>query len=326
METTRLGRSGARVSRLCLGTMNFGSETTEEDAFRIMDRALDAGINFFDTADVYGQKFGEWGKLPKEGRTERIVGKWLAQGDRRDRVVLATKVYGPMWEGPNGRGLSALHVRRAVEDSLRRLATDRIDLYQMHHVDRETPWDEVWQAMEILVAQGKVVYVGSSNFAGWHLAQACETASRRNLVGLVSEQSLYNLSVRAIELEVVPACRAYGVGILPWSPLGGGLLGGALAKANEGRRASERMQQSVERHRAQLERWEELCRALGEKPSDVALAWLLARPGVTAPIVGPRTLSQLEDAIHAETLKLDGETMKKLDDIWPGPGGEAPEA
>ena len=319
MDITHLGRSGLKVSRICLGTMNFGPETEEAVAHRIMDRALDAGINFFDTANVYG-----WGE--NKGRTETIIGRWLAQGNRRDRIVLATKVYGPMYDGPNGGRLSAYSIRRACDDSLRRLQTDRIDLYQIHHVDRETPWEEIWQAMEILVAQGKVLYVGSSNFAAWNVVQANEVAARRSFLGLVSEQSLYNLNARTIELEVVPACRAYGVGILPWSPLGGGLLGGALKKAASGRRASERLQKEIEKHRTKLEAYERLCGEIGEKPANVGVAWLLSRPGVTAPIVGPRTLEQLEDAVHAEKLKLSSEAMSKLDAIWPGPGGQAPEA
>jgi NDP-hexose C3-ketoreductase / dTDP-4-oxo-2-deoxy-alpha-D-pentos-2-ene 2,3-reductase len=327
MDTTRLGRTGLEVSRLCLGTMNFGPETSEADAFRIMDRALDAGIQFFDTANVYGQKTTEWGKLPKSGLTEQIVGRWLAQGGgRRERIVLATKVYGTMYEGPNGRGLSALHIRRACDDSLRRLRTDHVDLYQMHHVDRTAPWDEIWQAMELLVHQGKVVYVGSSNFAGWNLVQACETAARRGFLGLVSEQSLYNLSARTVELEVIPACRAYGLALLPWSPLGGGLLGGAPQRAAEGRRATDRVAQRVAANRSRLEPYEELCRELGRRPSEVALAWLLHRPGVTAPIIGPRTLEQLEEALQAAALALDDATLQRLDRMWPGPGGQAPEA
>jgi len=327
MDTPKLGRTGLRVSRLCLGTMNFGPETPETEAFRVMDRALEKGVFFFDTADVYGNHFGDWHRLPREGVTERIVGRWLAQDpSRRDRVVLATKVCGLMWEGPNGRGLSAYHVRKACEDSLRRLGTDRVDLYQMHHVDRDTPWDEIWQTMERLVQEGKVLYVGSSNFAGWHIAQASESASRRHFLGLASEQSLYNLAQRTVELEVLPACRTYGIGVLPWSPLAGGLLGGALRRVQEGRRASERLQKSVERRRPQLERWEKFCAELGRSPAVVALAWLLARPGVTAPIVGPRTVAQLDEAIEACDVKLDEAAAKTLDEIWPGPGGEAPEA
>jgi aryl-alcohol dehydrogenase-like predicted oxidoreductase len=320
MELTHLGRAGLKVSRICLGTMNFGPQTEEHDAQRIMDRALEVGINFFDTANVYG-----WGE--NKGKTETIIGRWLAQGGgRRDKVVLATKVYGAMYDVPNGGRLSAYHIRRACDDSLRRLQTDRIDLYQMHHVDRETPWDEIWQAMEGLVQQGKVLYVGSSNFAAWNIVQGIEAARQRHLVGLVSEQSLYNLAARTVELEIVPACRAYGVGIIPWSPLGGGLLGGALKKASEGRRAGERIQQAIDKQRPQLEAYEKLCAEIGEKPADVGLAWLLHRPGVTAPIVGPRTMDQLNDAVHAESMKLTDDVMKKLDAIWPGPGGQAPEA
>ncbi|HTQ48735.1 MAG TPA: aldo/keto reductase [Polyangiaceae bacterium] len=320
MELTRLGRTGLKVSRICLGTMNFGPETEEPEAHRIMDRAVESGINFFDTANVYG-----WGE--NKGKTETIIGRWLAQGGgRRDRVVLATKVYAPMHDYPNGGRLSAFHIRRACEDSLRRLQTDRIDLYQMHHVDRDTPWEEIWQAMELLVQQGKVLYVGSSNFAAWNIVQANEAAARRNFLGLVSEQSLYNLAARTVELEVLPACRAYGVGVIPWSPLAGGLLGGALAKAKEGRRAAERIQRAIEKHRPALERYEKLCAEIGEKPANVGVAWLLRRPGVTAPIVGPRTMEQLEDALHAEGLKLTDDVAKKLDEVWPGPGGQAPEA
>lgn len=321
MELTHLGRTGLKVSRICLGTMNFGPQTEEPDAQRIMDRALDVGINFFDTANVYG-----WNE--NKGKTESIIGRWLAQGGgRRDKIVLATKVYGAMYDGVvNGGRLSAFHIRRACDDSLRRLQTDRIDLYQMHHVDRETPWDEIWQAMELLVQQGKVLYVGSSNFAAWNIAQANEQAKQRHLLGLVSEQSLYNLAARMVELEVVPACLAYGVGILPWSPLGGGLLGGALRKASEGRRASDRIQKAIDKHRPQLEAYEKLCAEIGEKPADVGLAWLLRKPGVTAPIVGPRTLDQLNDAVHAEAMRLSDDAMSRLDAIWPGPGGQAPEA
>ena len=241
--------------------------------------------------------------------------------------MLATKVYGPMYDGvPNGGRLSAYHIRRACDDSLRRLQTDHIDLYQMHHVDRDTPWEEIWQAMELLVQQGKVLYVGSSNFAAWNIVQANEAAKQRHFLGLVSEQSLYNLAARTVELEVLPACRAYGVAVIPWSPLSGGLLGGALQKASEGRRAGERIQGMITKHRPALEAYEKLCAEIGEKPADVGVAWLLHRQGVTAPIVGPRTLGQLEDALHAEALKLSDEVMKKLDAIWPGPGGQAPDA
>jgi aryl-alcohol dehydrogenase-like predicted oxidoreductase len=320
MEYTRLGRTGLMVSRLCLGTMNFGPHTTEEDSFAIMDKALEQGINFFDTANVYGWKIGE-------GITEQIIGRWLAQGGgRREQVVLATKVFGRMGEGPNERRLSAYHIRRACEESLRRMQTDHIDLYQMHHIDRDTPWEEVWQAMEQLVREGKVLYVGSSNFAGWHIAQAQCEARARNFMGLVSEQSLYNLTERSIELEVIPACRHYGLGLIPWSPLAGGLLGGALQKQKEGRRSSEQATKELEKRRDKVQRYENLCRELDESPADVALGWLLHNPVVTAPIIGPRTMEQLTGSLRALEIIFDDETLAHLNEIWPGPGGEAPEA
>lgn len=320
MQYTYLGRTGLEVSRLCLGTMNFGPLTSEEDSFAIMDKALELEINFFDTANVYGWKLGE-------GITEQIIGRWFAQGGgRREKVVLATKVYNRMGEWPNERGLSAYHIRQACEDSLRRLQTDHIDIYQFHHIQRDTPWDEIWQAMETLVQQGKIIYAGSSNFGGWHIAQAQEAARKRNYFGLVSEQSLYNLNARMIELEVVPACRHYGLGIIPWSPLGGGLLGGVLKKIEEGRRASDRMQETLEKIRPQVEAYEALCNKIGEKPADVALAWLLKNPVVTAPIIGPRTMEQFTGSLRALEIGFDQETLDKLDEIWPGPGGESPEA
>jgi aryl-alcohol dehydrogenase-like predicted oxidoreductase len=320
MEYTQLGRTGLKVSRLCLGTMNFGPQTTEADSFAIMDKGHDLGINFFDTANVYGWKKGE-------GITEQIIGRWFAQGGgRREKTVIATKLYNTMGDWPNERGLSALHIRRACDESLRRLQTDYIDLYQMHHIDRSTPWEEIWQAMEVLVQQGKILYVGSSNFAGWHIAQANEAAKARHFVGLICEQSLYNLKDRTIELEVVPACKHYGLGLIPWSPLAGGMLGGALQKAKEGRRAEERQQKEIDEHRDQLERYEEFCTQIGEKPADVALAWLLHNPVVTAPIIGPRTLEQLTGSLRALEIKFSDEQLKLLDTIWPGPGGEAPEA
>lgn len=320
MEFAQLGRTGLKVSRLCLGTMNFGPQTTEEDSFAIMDKALDLDINFFDTANVYGWKLGE-------GVTEGIIGRWFAQGGgRRDKTVIATKVYGRMGTWPNQSRVSALSIRQSVEGSLKRMQTDYIDVYQMHHIDRNTPWEETWQAMETLVQQGKVLYVGSSNFAGWHLAKAQEAAKARHFMGLVSEQSLYNLKDRMVELEVLPACKDYGLGVIPWSPLAGGLLGGVLQKIKEGRRADEDTQKDVKKYRKQLEAWEKFCKQMGEKPADVALAWLLANPVVTAPIIGPRTLEQLTGALRALKIKLSKAEMKKLDEIWPGPGGEAPEA
>jgi len=305
---------------LCLGTMNFGPHTTETDSFAIMDKALDLGINFFDSANVYGWKLGE-------GITEQIVGRWFAQGGgRREKTVIATKVFGRMGEWPNQSRVSALSIRQQVEGSLKRLQTDYIDIYQMHHIDRNTPWEETWQAMETLVQQGKILYAGSSNFAGWHIAKAQEAAKARHFMGLVSEQSLYNLKDRMIELEVLPACKDYGLGVIPWSPLAGGILGGALQKIKEGRRASEDRQKDIKKYRPQLEAWEKFCKQKGENPADVALAWLLTNPVVTAPIIGPRTADQLTGALRALKIKFTKAEMAKLDEIWPGPGGEAPEA
>ena len=320
MEYTHLGRLGLKVSRLCLGTMNFGPETSEEDSFVIMDRALEHGIDFFDTANVYGRSKGV-------GATETIVGNWFAKGDgRREKVVLATKVYGEMGEWPNESRLSALHIRKACEASLKRLQTDHIDLYQMHHVYREAPWDEIWQAFEGLVRQGKVLYVGSSNFAGWHIAQANEVARARHFLGLVAEQCLYNLNDRMSELEVLPACEGYGMGVIPWSPLAGGLLGGVLGKIEGGRRAGDWVQEDLPKYRDRIEAYEAFCAELGEEPAVVALTWVLANPVVTAPIIGPRTLEQLDGALRALDLTLDETTMARLDEIFPGPGGPAPEA
>lgn len=326
MNYEYLGRTGLQVSRLGLGTMNFGDTADEAESFAIMDAALEEGINFFDSADVYG---GPQSPDMEQGYgiSEEIVGRWLAQDPtRRDRIVLATKVYQPMGLGPNDRHLSAFHIRRAAEDSLRRLQTDHIDLYQMHHVDRRTPWEEIWQAMEQLVQQGKVTYVGSSNFAGWQIATAQAEAKSRHLMGLVSEQSKYNLAARTLELEVIPSLRYHGLGLIPWSPLNGGILAGALQKASSGRRSSDAMRQQIDANRDTLEAYEALCAEIGETPADVGLAWLLAQPAVTATITGPRTVYQLRANLRAPQLTLTDETMTRLDEIWPGPGGEAPEA
>jgi aryl-alcohol dehydrogenase-like predicted oxidoreductase len=312
MKYTHLGRSGLSVSRLCLGTMNFGWQTSEEDSHAIMDHALAEGVNFFDTANVYGFDQGK-------GRTEEVLGSWFAQGgERREKAVLATKVYGSMTDWPNDTFLSARNIVRACDWSLRRLQTDWIDLYQFHHVDLRTPWEEIWQACETLVAQGKVLYVGSSNHAGWQIAAANEAAGRRHFQGLVSEQSIYNLLTRHVELEVIPAAKHYGVGIIPWSPLHGGLLAGALEKSEGSRRFEGRAKNDLERHRPALEQYEGFCRELGHEPADVGLAWLLHQPAVTAPIVGPRTMAQFEGALRALDVSLDDDALARLDEIFPG--------
>ena len=327
MEYTQLGRSGLSVSRLVLGTMNFGPETSEEDSHTIMDRAHEHGINFFDTANVYGWQKGE-------GITEQIIGRWFAKGGgRREKTVLATKLYGSMGDWPNETFLSALNIRRAADASLRRMQTDHIDLYQMHHVDRNTPWDEIWEAFSVLRQQGKVLYFGSSNFAGWHLAQAQEAARDRHFLGLVSEQSIYNLMTRWVELEVLPAARHYGIGVIPWSPLHGGLLGGVLRKQREGgasRSTSGRSADALEKYRDRIEAYEKLSADLGADPADLGVSWLLHQEGVTAPIIGPRTTQQLDGSLRALDLKLEQETLDKLDELFPAPGPNgskpAPEA
>lgn len=326
----RLGNKGVMVSNVCLGTMNFGTMISREDSFAIMDRALELGINFFDTADIYGYDKGH-------GFTEEIIGQWLAQdggkgpGSRRESIVLATKVFANM--NRDGRrpepnrdnfSLSALKIIRHCEDCLRRLQTDRIDILQMHHIDRACPWDEVWEAMETLKRQGKILYVGSSNFAGWDIASACQEASRRGQMGLVSEQSRYNLACRMVELEVIPACRHYGLGLICYSPLAGGLLGGKVTGKGI-RRAGTKYEEAVQKRRPQLDQYEQLCVETGREPAMVALAWLLHNPVVAAPIVGPSSVAQLETAVAATDVKLDTKVLATLDKIWPGPGGEAPE-
>lgn len=312
MKYTHLGRTGLSVSRLCLGTMNFSWTTEQADAFKVMDAAHDKGINFFDTANRYGR--------PSPGATESLIGEWFSQGGgRREKTVLATKLYGSMGEWPNEGKLSALNIRRALDASLKRLRSDYVDLYQFHHIDRDTPWEEIWQAIEVATQQGKILYAGSSNFAGWHIAKAQGVARSRGYLGLVSEQSIYNLIERTVELEVLPACQDFGLGVIPWSPLHGGLLGGVLRKESEGRRRLEgRAAETLERLRPQIEQYETFCAELGHEPGDVALAWLLHQPAVTAPIIGPRTADQLDAAERSVELSLEQATLDRLDEIFPG--------
>ncbi|MGV9851807.1 aldo/keto reductase [Streptomyces sp. NPDC003442] len=325
MQYTYLGRTALRVSRLCLGTLNLGVRASDEESHAILDTALDRGVNFIDTANQYG-----WQK--HKGYTEEFLGGWFARGGgRREKVVLGTKVFNPMTDWPNDSGLSARHIIASCEDSLRRMGTDWIDLFQMHHIDRHAPWEEVWQAMETLTRQGKVRYVGSSNFAGWHIAEAQEAAARRHFLGIVSEQSVYNLVTRHIELELIPAAQRYGVGVLAWSPLHGGLLSGALRKLAEGtamKTAQGRAAQALEVHRDAVGGYEKLCDGLGADPAEVGLAWVMGRPGITAPVIGPRSLDQLEGAFKAMELTLSDEVLAELDRLFPpiGNGGPGPEA
>ena len=318
MKYRQLGRSALKVSELCLGTMNFGPRTSEPESFAILGDAVAAGVNFIDTANQYGGHLGV-------GTTETLLGKWLAEDrTRRDRIVLATKVHEPMSDDVNDRGLSARHIQMACDASLKRLNVDHIDLYQMHHIDRTAPMEEIWQAMDRLIAQGKITYVGSSNFPGWKIAQANETAIGGRRLGLVSEQSLYNLIERRAELEVIPACREYGLGLMVWSPLAGGLLAGA-SNDPDGRRQSDQVKQHAVARSEQLSRFESLCLALGETPTTVALAWLLQQQGVTAAIVGPRNRQQLTSALQASEVHLNDEVLAKIETIFPA-CGPAPEA
>ncbi|MFT7245279.1 MAG: NDP-hexose 2,3-enoyl reductase [Candidatus Azotimanducaceae bacterium] len=318
MQYRQLGRSGLQVSQICLGTMNFGPRTSEPDSFEILNVAVNAGINFVDTANQYGGALGV-------GSTETILGNWLAEDrTRRDTLVLATKVHEPMSDDINDRGLSARHIQMACDASLKRLGVEHIDLYQMHHIDRVTPIEEIWQAMERLIAQGKITYVGSSNFPGWAIARANEKAIARQQLGLISEQGLYNLIERRAEMEVLPACLEYGLGLIPWSPLAGGLLAGSKTAAG-GRRQSEEMQQAIKARSDQLNQFEVLCNELTESPSTIALAWLLHQPGVAATIVGPGAAAQLSSILHVPDISLSSEVLKRIDGIFP-PCGASPEA
>ncbi len=318
MRYRNLGKSALQVSELCLGTMNFGPRTPADDAFRILDKAVDAGINFIDTANQYGGELGV-------GTTEQILGRWLArQPDKRQRVVLATKVHEPMSDDINDRGLSARHIQMACDASLQRLGVEHIELYQMHHIDRAAPIEEIWLAMERLIQQGKITYVGSSNFPGWMIARANEQAAARQQLGLIAEQSLYNLVERRVELEVLPACRAYGLGLIPWSPLAGGLLAGS-GGGSGGRRQSAGIQSAAVDRAVQLQAFAALADSLQQSPGAVALAWLLHQPGVAATIIGPGDLDQLDSVMHVPDIRLNAEVLNRIDEIFP-PVGAAPEA
>lgn len=312
MDYTKLGKSNLTVSRICLGTMQFGRATSEEEAFAIMDRALELGINFFDTANVYGGR----------GRSEEIIGAWLAQGGgRRDRVVLATKVYGPMADAslPNeGPGISAYKVRKHVAASLRRLQTDHIDLYQVHHIDWRITAEEFWGTFERLVDRGDVLYMGSSNFPGWGLVKYQMQAFQRGFLGFISEQTQYNLLNRIPELEVLPAAKDMGIGVLAYMPLAGGLLTGK-AKAVEGSRTEAVEQEygiSLAARQQQFDAYSALCEELGAPEHIVAMAWTLAHPAVASTLVGIRTLAHLDHIERAVELELDAAVMARLDEIF----------
>jgi aryl-alcohol dehydrogenase-like predicted oxidoreductase len=321
MEYRTLGKSGLRVSTLCLGTMTFGEadETSfmhnvgcdEDTAFAIMNRALEAGVNFFDTADVYGQ----------DGLTERVIGKWFARDRRRDEVVLATKFRFKMGKGANGAGASRLRVMRSCEESLRRLQTDRIDLYQVHMQDIETPEDETLRALDDLVRQGKVLYIGASNYAAYRLTDSLWTSRTQNLSRFVSLQAQYSLVVRDIEREHVPLCREHGLGIMPWSPLAAGLLSGKYRSSQRPPEGSRLDQWKDRWGRLDTERTWRIVDALvgvaaelGATPAQVALAWLLKKPQVTSVIFGARSLAQLEDNLETANVTLPDAMSRTLDE------------
>jgi aryl-alcohol dehydrogenase-like predicted oxidoreductase len=329
MQYRYMGKANVQVSTICLGTMHFGPKTEERDAFQIMDRALEMGINFFDTANVYGGA----------GRTEAIIGRWLAQGGgRRDRIVLATKVYGQMAPGepvdPNeSRGISRYKIRRHVEDSLRRLKTDHIDLYQVHHIDRHISPAEYWTTFDQLVADGKVLYTGTSNFPGWGLARYQTAADMRGSLGIVSEQAQYNLLSRYPELEVIPAAQAFGIGIMVYMPVAGGLLTGKREVLAGSRTQSVEQEYAMgARLHEQLAEFSALCRDLGEPEHVVATAWTLANPAVYSAIVGVRTVEHLDGLERASELRLSDEVLARLDALFhicrgrPLRSGPAPEA
>ena len=330
MKYTRLGKSNLEVSKVCLGTMHFGSRTTEEDSFKIMDKALEMGINFFDTANVYGGSGGR-------GRSEEIIGNWMQARGTRDDIVLATKVYNKMNDSglPNqGAGISSYKVHKQVEDSLNRLQTDHIDLYQVHHIDRNVTAEEFWGTFERLINDGKVLYMGSSNFPGWGLATHQMSAMQRGSMGFISEQSMYNLLCRYPELEVLPAAEALGIGLIPYMPLAGGLLTGKKQSVEGSRTSQVEGEYGIALGDAnnQMNEFSSLCAELGEKEHVVAIAWTLAQPAVASPIVGVRTVGHLDGLDRATELELSKETLQQLDVIFdPNKGrplrlGQAPEA
>ncbi|MCX4241163.1 aldo/keto reductase [Paraliomyxa miuraensis] len=321
MDYRQLGPTGLRVSTLCLGTMTFGEADEnsfmhqvgcdERTSFAIMDRALDAGVNFFDTADVYGQ----------DGLSERVIGKWFEKHGRRDEVVLATKFRFVMGKGPNKSGASRYRIVKTVEDSLRRLETDRIDLYQIHMQDIDTPEEETLRALDDLVRQGKVLYLGCSNYAAHRLVDSLWISKTQGLERFVTAQMQYSLVTRDIEREHVSVCREHGLGILPWSPLGAGFLTGKYRKGApppEGSRLEKWKDRlgrfDNERNWRILEAVDRVAEQTGGTPSQVALAWLLRKPQVTSVIFGARSLQQLDDNLKAAELRLDDAHMSALDE------------
>jgi aryl-alcohol dehydrogenase (NADP+) len=308
MEYVNLGRSGLKVSRLCLGTMTYGTPQwrkwvlSEQDSRPFIRRALELGINFFDTADMYSH-----------GMSEEVLGRALRDFARREEVVIGTKVFNPMGEGPNQRGLSRLHIMQAIDDSLRRLGVDYVDLYQIHRWDPDTPIEETLQALDDLIRAGKVRYIGASSMFAWQFAKALYLADQHGWARFVSMQNHFNLVYREEEREMLPLCRAEGVGVIPWSPLARGFLSGTRSRQEWGEtvraKTDEYAQQMYfqESDFAVVKRVEELAARRGVTPSQIALAWLLGVPGVTAPIVGASRMQHLEEAVAAVELTFSAE-------------------
>jgi 1-deoxyxylulose-5-phosphate synthase len=316
MEYRNLGKTGLKVSALCMGTMQFGWSVSEADTFPILSRSFEAGINFFDTADVYSR----WVDGNPGGVAEEYLGRWMKQaGIPRERLVIATKVRGRMGKGPNAEGLSRVHIMQAVEASLRRLGTDYIDLYQTHSPDESTPIEETLRAMDDLVRQGKVRYVGASNYKAWQLMQALWTADKHSLARYDSLQPHYSLVWREeFERELLAVCRTYGLGVIPYSPLEGGFLTGKYRRDTplpESRRAEGRQKFLTEKNFIVLDKMDEIAAAHQATLAQVALAWMLGRPTITSPIIGATTIGQLEENLGSLDLKLSEDEKSALEEL-----------
>ncbi len=312
MNYRNLGRTGLKVSEICLGTMQWGWTSDEETSHTIMDAFVEAGGNFIDTADIYSN----WAPNNPGGVSEEIIGRWMKARNNRDQVVVATKARGRMWEGPNGEGLSRIHLIKACEDSLRRLQTDYIDLYQTHWYDEDTPIEETMEALDTLVRQGKVRYVGCSNYPAWRLMEALWASDKRNLVRYDSIQPHYNLAHRAeFEREAREACVTYGIGVIPYSPLAGGFLTGKYSRESEtvsARAEGIKRRYFNERGWRILDAVMAVAKEIDSTPTAVSLAWLLAQPGMTAPIIGANSVEQLQASLAASGLQLTSAQIDAL--------------